>query len=46
MVDVAPAKLSLRDVPFVIQMHRLVTETTIRQFKGRSRGSVFSGQVQ
>jgi hypothetical protein len=46
MTDVAPAKLSLRHLTFFIPMHRLVTETTLRQIKARSMIGVFPRQVQ
>jgi hypothetical protein len=46
MADVAPMKLSLRHLTFVILVHRLVAETAVRQIEARSRVSVFPGQVQ
>jgi hypothetical protein len=46
MADVAPAKVNLRHFTFVIPVHRFVEETTVRQFKVRSRVSQFPRQVQ
>jgi hypothetical protein len=46
LADVAPAKLSLRHLTFVISMHRPVAETAIRQIQARSKVSVFPRQAQ